>query len=384
MFKKIVSKLPFNPSLLSNLSDYDHMLKNELRLRAIGILVLILIIITQLIAIILPPVSKNLYSPNNLVGVSNGNPAKLYSLCINNTSDYRLIVNFYKISCEEIGSSSVINLAVHSATDSLYSLNRLPYGAEGEKNISIANNNLYIRKLSFGWELKTNDIKVLKIRIPGVYIAINSGNIISSQGFLTAGYNQQTCSTFSRIDCFSNYISARDITSGKTDVNNSTVSAGDIIAYTILAKNISSQKISSLRLSVNFSNALAYSTLIDTYGGSFRNGIVSYTVKNMASNQSISEEITFKIDPSSFRNPVSSSDPNYDNGKMITTFGNTITINAPKSFLSYYELSINNYLPSVSAGSTIIILVITFSIYLYFILRTVLLREEIKLIKKNH
>jgi uncharacterized repeat protein (TIGR01451 family) len=384
MFKKIVSKLPFNPSLLSHLRDYDNKLKKELRLRVIGLTMLSLVIILQSFAAISPPQDNHFYSPNNLLNVSSDNQSEIYKSCLNNTSGYENILSFYKLNCNDLKTASKITLGLFSNNNGLYSLNRLSYDPNNEKNILINDQSLYIRKLSFGDALKTDTIKVFRLKNTGVYIEINSGNIISSKNYLIRGQKQLICSTSEKNSCFYYYIAARDVTSGKSDVNNSTVSSGDVVAYTLFIKNTSLYKITNFNFSVNFSNALAYSTLIHTYGGNFNHGLISYYVKAMNSNQALTEEIVFRVKTSPPEVAVSASDPNYDSGKMITTFGNTISINVPKSAATYYELSVNNSLFSISSRLSVFILFILLVIYLYFIFRIILIREEINIIKKGH
>ncbi|HEY5267928.1 MAG TPA: hypothetical protein VII94_02245, partial [Candidatus Saccharimonadales bacterium] len=269
MFKKIVSHLPFNPSLISNLKDYDLKLKKELRLRVIGFFILLFVLILQIIVTIFPPISTTIYSPNDLVNRGNGTVTQLFNDCVNNLDGYQNILLFYKLNCSDLYAGRAINLNTYSINNSLFSLNRLSYGANKERVLTISGQKLYIRHLSFGNALHSSYIKAQELNQGSqiVYIALDSGNIISTQNFLTKDQTPETCSKLKLASCFIYSISARDISSGVADVNNSTVFPGDRLAYTLSIVNPSKYKVLDFTLSVNLQNALAYSSIINSYGG---------------------------------------------------------------------------------------------------------------------
>ncbi|HEY5268246.1 MAG TPA: hypothetical protein VII94_03880, partial [Candidatus Saccharimonadales bacterium] len=82
-------------------------------------------------------------------------------------------------------------------------------------------------------------------------------------------------------------------------------------------------------------------------------------------------------------NPTSAGDPNYFNQKMITSFGNTLVVFVPKSLSKFYQINVNNILPSSGYGISLIILLAIILVLVYFIFRIILVREEIRIIKRT-
>ncbi len=385
MFKRIVSKLPYNPSLIAHLHDYDLKLKKELKTRLVALALLSIVILVQVIVLIHPPVNSTIYSPNDLIPVSNNSASSIYSDCTNNIGQYQNILAFYKIKCSELNGRAEL-LRLNMKKPELFSLNRLVYGEKNELRVTIDKQNLYIRHLSYGNSLSTASIKVfrLKINSANVYINAQTGNVISSKSFLINGQLPQICTENNPDQCLQYYIAARDITSGQTDVNKATVSSNDLVAYTLLVGNVSRYNLAHFKISVNVSNALAYSKLVDTYGGTISNGTISYALKQLAPNQTQTEEIITRIKSPIPTSSVDINDPSYFNQKMVVSFGNTLTISVPKSFNKFYEIDINNGLPASSYTVSFGILIIMSVILLYFSFRALLIREEIKIVKHNH
>ena len=92
--------------------------------------------------------------------------------------------------------------------------------------------------------------------------------------------------------------------------------------------------------------------------------------------QTQTEIITLKIKSPIPDQSTSLSDPNFYAQKMIVSFGNSVTINVPKSFNKFYELNINNYLPSSSSKVSLVILAILLLVTVYLLLRTIVLIDN--------
>ena len=52
MFKKLLSNLPFNPSLIGQVTSYANHLQTEVRLRRLGLLVLIVCLAIQIVPLV--------------------------------------------------------------------------------------------------------------------------------------------------------------------------------------------------------------------------------------------------------------------------------------------------------------------------------------------
>src|SRR5665213_1095047 len=108
--------------------------------------------------------------------------------------------------------------------------------------------------------------------------------------------------------------------------SNTTVSSGTSLVYTLSATNSSTYTITNATLSINLQNALAYSNIVNTYGGTNQNGVVGYRLGSMLPNQTQTEIVTTKVKSPISSNSISSSDPNYLAQKMITSFGNSVIV----------------------------------------------------------
>lgn len=272
MFKKLVSDLPFSPSLISYLRDYDLRLKKELRLQKASLIILVLVFLIQLLVIVLPPKASTLGSQTQLIG----------------------------------GSGPLVN-----------------------------------------------------------------------------NLNLPQCSPKHTNQCIRYYLSVRDINSSNIDANSTTVSAGDNIVYTLSVTNESTYSIHNLIIRVNLSDALVYSNLVNSYGGTDKNSVITYSIVQLKPNQSESEIIMTKIKSPIPNNSISSKNKNYSHYAMVVTFGNTVTVYLPMNFNKFYEINVNNYLPSGSSTESLVILIILIAVDTYFILRANLIRKEIRIIRHN-
>jgi hypothetical protein len=150
------------------------------------------------------------------------------------------------------------------------------------------------------------------------------------------------------------------------------------------ATNRSNKTIKNYVITTNISSALAYSQVSNGYGSKLNNGIISWSATNIASGQTIIRNIALIVSSPVNKTPLSSSDANYFNMKMITNFGNTITISLPWSFSKYFELKINNGLPSVSRTISLIISAALVLFVAYFVYRTRLIMIELRHLKEDY
>ena len=385
MFKKLVGNLPFNPSLLSHLRDYDLRLKKELKIRLASVAFVSLILIVQLIVVFSGP-NPSTYSPNNLVYNANDSLDTLSKDCNNNLDSYKNILSHYGINCSSLSSTKTKKIALNIADNNLFSLNKLSYDLTNETQLNISGKTLYVRPLSYGNKLRSKQIPTLVINASSkvFYISLASGNIISNKAVLVNNFVQQNCSINYLSSCFKYSLASSVVNSSITDANNTTQPSKASIIYTLSVSNKSKYKISKFSFSINLQNALAYSNLLNTYGGKNINGSVAYSLSSIMPFQTQTEIITLKIKSPIPNHSTSLSDPNFYAQKMIVSFGNSVTINVPKSFNKFYELNINNYLPSSSSKVSLVILAILLLVTVYLLLRTIVLIEEIKIIRHSH
>lgn len=149
MYKKLLSNLPFNPSLISEVSFYSKRLKKESSLRKFGFIFIALTLVVQMFAVISPAEASNKCSSNDIIRCGFKSQSEAVQKCNNNTSGFRNIIEFYGVNCNTLAGASVQTVKSSSHGGQLYSMGRNPYNKPGEyaKNIPGAGN-VYLRPLS--------------------------------------------------------------------------------------------------------------------------------------------------------------------------------------------------------------------------------------------
>ena len=101
MFKKLVSNLPFSPSLVKQLGFYAQRLKKEQWMRRLGLVFTVFALVIQSLAVFNPPDSANASTSNDMCPGVTRNAAganKLRECYNNNTRNFRDVMNFFGIT----------------------------------------------------------------------------------------------------------------------------------------------------------------------------------------------------------------------------------------------------------------------------------------------
>lgn len=382
MFKKLVSDIPFNPSLIEHIPEYRASLRKERKLRFIGLFLLSLALIVQILISVFPAQSSITSSPNDLVTGGLTTQSDAVRDCNNNINNYRSILSRFSITCSDLVLAAPTTITAGSYQNQLYSINRINYGGPNEKLISISNQSYWARPLSQGNALSTTKLQTLSgISNLGVryFIINNSGNL----AFIGQPINNSTCNLSSSLNCPKTYITAR---SGETsNSDGTTVKSGDTIIYTLVASNLSQHTIKNYSVGTNFGSALSYSIITNLYGGTIRNNSYIYwPATSLKPGQTIAKNISFRVKSPIPKSALSSSDANYNNLKMTTYYGNAVVIKLPWSFNKFVELKINNGFPSqgvIFSMSVSLLLIIIVSFFLY---RNTLLLKELNNVKDDY
>lgn len=153
MFKKLVSNLPFNPSLINQVSFYMRRMRKESAIRRVGLVFIILTMMVQFFAVLVPPQASLQASPGNDI-ISGGFESKDQAIlhCLNSAIDFSTILAYYGITCDDLGASQEVSLPPRGYGDNLFSMGRINYGTRGTTPIYIPNANngqaVYLRYLS--------------------------------------------------------------------------------------------------------------------------------------------------------------------------------------------------------------------------------------------
>ncbi len=181
MYKKLLSNLPFNPSLINQLSFYGQRLESEASVRRIGVVFIVLSMFVQFIAAVSPPQSSLAASSNDIINGGFRNNDEAFLHCLNTTGeDFGNIIKAYGATCDAVRAASVITF---KSTDKpfnfeLYSMGRQPQGQvnpnTGKPTDEVTVNipglaPLYLRRLA-SWDGGSySTYKALKVQVSPTY-----------------------------------------------------------------------------------------------------------------------------------------------------------------------------------------------------------------------
>lgn len=155
MFKKILANLPFNPSLIDQLTFYSHRLRDEAGIRRLGFVLMALSLVVQLAAALFPAQNSLAASSNDVLsGISD--KRSILRAWDSNSGNIRRIYERFGITRDNIANMSgqQANSTVVSTSANWWSVGRLPlsvYGISGskwgERSINIDGRTIYQRPL---------------------------------------------------------------------------------------------------------------------------------------------------------------------------------------------------------------------------------------------
>lgn len=158
MFRKLVSNLPFNPSLVNQLSFYAKRMHQEAALRRLGVFLVALALIVQLFAVASPPEKTlarvgNDVIPGGAVGGDDlAKQGSLVTYCQSNKYEFATILAHFQINCNDLFFGQVQTIRSTDYGNQLYSMGRAPYSKPGETPVSIPGaGTFYMRPLS-SWD----------------------------------------------------------------------------------------------------------------------------------------------------------------------------------------------------------------------------------------
>jgi len=133
MFKKLVSNLPFSPSLVAQLGFYARRLKKEQWMRRLGLIFTVFALVIQSFAMFSPPESANAASANDMVPGGIGSVSRALQLWDNNSYNFKDIMSHFGITRNELASCRVDNSWTQKYANWPYSFGRTWQGFAGEQ-----------------------------------------------------------------------------------------------------------------------------------------------------------------------------------------------------------------------------------------------------------
>lgn len=152
MFRRLLSNLPFNPSLIGQIGFYAKRLKQESAVRRMGVLFLVLSIGVQIFATAVPSQPTLARSGNDILPGGFSSQSQAVNQCKSNAYNFKKILENFGIDCLALYYGSVKTISSRDYGGQLYSMGRAPYGKPGEVTVSIPGvGNFYMRPLK-SWD----------------------------------------------------------------------------------------------------------------------------------------------------------------------------------------------------------------------------------------
>lgn len=222
MFRKLVSNLPFSPSLINQLGFYSKRLRGEKATRKIGLVFTALALVVQTITIIAPAQSTLAASANDIVYGGNGKThSGIISSYVNNRDslgrrDIQKIFNHYGINETNLRNAKRVTIK-STVANNYWSTGRAPRGHGGEVAVQVSGGPRIYSRTLHGWAANRNWSALQVQTGQGTrWILLECGNIVTQ----TVKKPQPP-----------------DMSTTKT-VNKSTVKKGEKVVFTVKYKNI--------------------------------------------------------------------------------------------------------------------------------------------------
>lgn len=222
MFKKLLSNLPFNPSLISEVSFYAKRLQKESAIRKMGLIFMALTLVVQFMAVISPAEASNQCSSNDVIRCGFRSRDEAVQKCNANTQGFRTIVERFGVNCSTIANSSTVTISSYASDNKLYSMGRNAYSKPGEFQFNVAGaGTFYFRPLSSWGNV---NYKMLEMKTPDgapFRIMYDCGNIVIERDYQPPAPPEPPS----------------ELKLGKVNEPKSAVKPGDTIKYTIAFTN---------------------------------------------------------------------------------------------------------------------------------------------------
>lgn len=151
MFQKLLSNLPFNPSLIGKVTFYTQRLRKEAFVRRLGVFFIIAAIGVQLFAMVAPAQPSLAASANDLKYGGFSSQGDIVNYCQEN-AEYRGILQHFGVECIDIFFGTVKNVNSRDYDGKLLSMGRLDYPIAGEQPVNIPGLGTYYMRYLWGWD----------------------------------------------------------------------------------------------------------------------------------------------------------------------------------------------------------------------------------------
>lgn len=404
MFRKIISNLPFSPSLISQVSFYSKRLKKEEISRRVGLIFAVFMVLVQAVTYLAPAKPTLAASNNDIIFGGNGkNKSGIIEAYFKNMSnpssksggsrDIQAIFNHYGIYAQQLHAAKAVSI-YSSAVNNYWSIGRNPrgYGGEVAVNITGAKTSIYSRTLH-GWAANKSWSALEVSTDKGKrWILLECGNIITQESAKPDKPTVQPEKPDTPIKPVSSSSKlelgklAQNITRSVENAHGTTAQAGDTIEYTLRVKNTGTITKEDFVVEENLSDVLEYADVIDATGATFSENpvkMLSWQPVDIKPGQTVDKTFLVKIKGTIPNTPASSSDPLSYDLKLANRYGDTtVVINLPKTTTKLVEQTVST-LPSTGFGANAGITAVFITLVTYFYFRSRLMVKELVIVKQE-
>lgn len=424
MFKKLLGSLPFNPSLIHQVGFYAKRLRQETAIRRWGVVLMVLTLAIQLFAIIEPPSPSLARAGNDIIPGGFSTQAEGVNHCNNNDFNYKIMLNYFGISCAAMFVGSVRRIDYSEFGGQLYSMGRLPYGFAGETAVNIPYaGTFYMRPLT-AWgphciQDGKNCLAIVGHRSDGTpFMALFScGNIVivgppkppapppppppapkPPAPPKPCPYNSALPTTDSRCKpcdksqnqndttaCLILSKTAANLTNNGQNADGTTAHAGDTIQYTLRVKNTGKATVKKFVIQENLTDVLEYADLVDLHGGSKDAfSVASWPAVDVPAQTTVTRLITVRIKNPIPQTPTPPSNPGSFDMTMTNVYGNVVNIKLPPTIVKTTEQVTTTALPNTGPGASLVIGFSLTAIMAYFFARSRLMGKELAIVRSDY
>jgi uncharacterized repeat protein (TIGR01451 family) len=437
MFKKLLSNLPFNPSLIGQVSFYAKRMRNEAKVRRTGLCFVLLAFAVQLFAVISPPEPTLAESGNDIVRGGFTTREQAVNYCRRNTQDFAELLAYYKVTCEDLEKAATKTIRSTDYNKRLDSLGRVPQGPKIERTgkatdeyAATINGRQYYMKNLWAWDSGTSSTyKVLETKNSEgatVMVMYNCGNIVTIDKYVPpvpekpvavtdicpniAGVQtkKEECDVCPNVPgeqlsknecypcpeaktdsattaCLELTKTAGNRTQKIQNADGTLALAGDTIVYTLSVTNTGTQEVKDFVFEEDISDILEYANVVELDGGTAdENNIVSWPKADISPSATVRKNITVKVKDPIPQTPVSASDPaSFDLVMNNVFYGTAVNIKLPAGTGKNTEVLVQT-LPNTGPGLTMSLGFGLAAMTAYFYMRSRLLAKELDIVRTEY
>ncbi|HLC91636.1 MAG TPA: isopeptide-forming domain-containing fimbrial protein [Candidatus Saccharimonadales bacterium] len=436
MFNNLLSNLPFNPSLIDQVSFYSKRLKQETSVRRLGFVMVVLVLIVQMFAVFAPAQPSLATSGSDLIPGGFSSKDQANQICEKNIDDYKTILSHYGISCASLRDAQDTTIKGDGENDHYYATARQQQGStnpatgkstdEVKVDVKDTKEPLYARKLSSWDKKKSSSYKALSVKDKNGgnhYLLYSCGNVVHPQKPkppvpppapppppkptptptptpapkpTPTPETSKPCPAAKNPNdinaCLSFGKSASNTTQNIADANNTTARAGDTIVYTLTTKNSASAPVKDFVLQEDLSDLLDYADVV-SLGGATKDasGVLSWPATTLAAGTTNKQQVKVKIKDPIPKTPLPCAanvtpcpaTTSFDL-TMSNVYGVSINVKVNPPVAKTIEKITATVLPNTGPGFSLFAMFIITTIVGYFFARNRLLSRELEVVRAEY